>query len=89
VQERRRGVTLLVLIPAVLGLVVGFLAIEFDWPIPRESVGGVVPSKPDIPGMGFVILLVVATVGFTSLISATRQARARRPPPDPDRRSPP
>ena len=73
---RRSWLVLLVLMPAVVGLVIGYLAIAFHWPISNEAVGGV-PLRPGISGLGFVILVVLGTVALVSLVMALRK-RSRR-----------
>lgn len=76
VLRRRSGLVLVVLMPAVVGLVIGYLAIAFDWPISNEAVGGV-PLRPGIPGLGFVILVVLGTVALVSLVMALRGDRVQ------------
>jgi hypothetical protein len=63
--------------PAVLGLVIGYLTVTLDWPFSSEVVGGV-SLRPVIPGMGFVILVVLGIVGCTSVVLALRKDRAQR-----------
>jgi hypothetical protein len=77
VLGRRSELVLLVLVPAVLGLVIGYLTVTLDRSHSIDAPGEVSVHRA-IPGMGFVILVVLGIVGPTSVVLAFRKDRAQR-----------